>query len=62
MYDYYEELNRTARADSKRYNSKAITTARQWVNDDFGSAGPHTASWGKVFEAYRDHRASQQWN
>lgn len=62
MYNYYDELNREANADSKRWNGKVITTANQWINNDYGSANPHTTSWGKVYEAYRDHRASQQWN
>ena len=62
MYDYFEDLNRVARAEKKQWNGKVITTGRQWVNNDRGSKEVMSYSFGQIFDAYTDWQNSRSWN
>ena len=43
-------------------SSNRPMTANEWRFNDYGSAEPREVSMDAIFSAYRDYRASQQWN
>ena len=63
MYNELDLEIKRERTYEKRVNkSKCEMTARQWVNQDWGSASCRTGSFDSIFSAYHDYRNSQQWN
>ena len=62
MYELDYEIKRERAYERKLSKSKKEMTARQWVNQDRGSANCRTGSFDNIFSAYHDFRNSQQWN
>ena len=56
------EIKRERACERKLSKSKKEMTARQWVNQDCGSANCRMGSFDNIFSAYHDFRNSQQWN
>lgn len=63
MYYYGNDMDKMIKAERKNGSNKSGTmSANEWRFNDYGSADPHSCSMETIFSAYRDYRASQQWN
>lgn len=65
MYYYGDDMDamiKTERKKSKSSKKSNDMSINEWRFNDYGSAEPRGVSMENIFSAYRDYRASQQWN
>ena len=62
MMEWEYELDREAKRDRQRWNSKVITTSKQWANNADGAREPDRSSFDRIYEAVRDYYDSRDWN
>ena len=60
--DFDNEVRKERTIERRLSRSSEPMTANEWRFNDYGSAGPRMVSMDSIFSAYRDYRASQQWN
>lgn len=63
MCDYWDnEIDRICKADKKAWDGKVITTAKQWLFHDGGSASVSQYSYSQIMDAYNESRSYDEWN
>jgi hypothetical protein len=60
--DFDNEVRKERTIERRLSRSNEPMTANEWRFNDYGSAEPRGVSMDTIFSAYRDYRASQQWN
>lgn len=60
--EFDREVRRERTIERRLSSSNRPMTANEWRFNDYGSAEPREVSMDAIFSAYRDYRASQQWN
>ena len=62
MYNYDAEIQATCKKDKKAWNGKVITTSKQWLFNDFGSACVGNYSYSQILDSYAEyHRDCDEW-
>ena len=62
MYDYMTDLDRQAKRDKKRLNSKSKLDSKQaWNNNAYGSAECASSSWDAILDAYNEYKYNGNW-
>lgn len=62
MYYYGDDMDAMIKAERKGSKKSKSMSANEWRFNDYGSVEPRSVSMEAIFCAYRDYRASQQWN
>ena len=60
--DFDREVRKERTIERRLSSSCEPMSANEWRFNDYGSAAVRSVSMGAIFSAYRDYRASQQWN
>ena len=62
MYYYGDDMDKMIKEERKGSKKSKSMSDNEWRFNDYGSAEPCRVSMDTIFSAYRDYRASQQWN
>ena len=61
MNDYFEELYRTHRIQSKRYNKDGEMPYGSWQFESWGCADCHSTTMDSIYAAYAESKICEEW-